>query len=505
MPCSTASASIPTRLEPRPLAGLSGGERGRVGLAQQLVAPADVLLLDEPTNHLDLETTRWLEEYLAGLDATVLLISHDRAFLQAVVDHVLHLEAGTADTYTGDYETFVRAASRAAADPAARLRQAIPGDRVGGGLHPPQHRGAEQRAGQGPPAAAGAGEPPERAGRRGGHHGAPARGRRPGRRPGRWCGDRFGSPSASGYCWIISRPAVRRGDVIGLIGPNGAGKTTLLRACVGERPPDGGEVRIPESVQLAHYRQDLAQVPSDRSLYELINDLRPSWGRGAIQGHLGRFGFSGDCVLRKAGTLSGGERARVALAMMMLSSGANLLLFDEPTNHLDVESIEALEDAIEAFEGTVILVSHDRALLRGAHHPGTWVLHEGRIIDFPGRLRGMGDGQCGAGARGAGGGRGGGVAPASARAEADPPERGQSQTGSVGPAGCPESGGRGGGAGERLRGAGGRDQIPAGRPRVVYHQGRRSRGSAAGPRARDCSGRSRFSLQGVGRSGLTAE
>jgi ATP-binding cassette subfamily F protein 3 len=135
-------------------------------------------------------------------------------------------------------------------------------------------------------------------------------------------------------------------------------------------------------VRIAHYRQDLAQVPTDRSLYELINDLRPSWGRGAIQGHLGRFGFSGDSVLRNAGTLSGGERARVALAMIMLS-GANLLLFDEPTNHLDVESIEALEDAIEGYDGTVLLVSHDRALLRGLT-TRTWVLHERRITDFPG-------------------------------------------------------------------------------------------------------------------------
>jgi ATP-binding cassette subfamily F protein 3 len=170
--------------------------------------------------------------------------------------------------------------------------------------------------------------------------------------------------------------------VIGFVGPNGAGKTTLLRAFVGERLPEAGEVRIPESVSLAHYRQDLAQVPPDRSLYELINDLRPAWGRGAIQGHLGRFGFSGDSVLRQAATLSGGERARVALAMMMLS-GANLLLFDEPTNHLDVESIEALEDAIESYQGTVILVSHDRAMLRGLT-TRVWVLHEGRITDFPG-------------------------------------------------------------------------------------------------------------------------
>jgi ATP-binding cassette subfamily F protein 3 len=117
-------------------------------------------------------------------------------------------------------------------------------------------------------------------------------------------------------------------------------------------------------------------------LYDIIADLRPSWGRGPIQDHLGRFGFSGDEVLRRAGTLSGGERARVALAMLVLAH-PHLLLLDEPTNHLDVESIEALEDALEGYDGTVILVSHDRELLRGVT-TRTWVLREGRITDFPG-------------------------------------------------------------------------------------------------------------------------
>jgi len=139
---------------------------------------------------------------------------------------------------------------------------------------------------------------------------------------------------------------------------------------------------MPDSVRIAYYRQDLAQVPSDRTLYEIIADLRPAWGRGPIQGHLGRFGFSGDSVLRRAGSLSGGEMARVALAMMMLS-GANFLIFDEPTNHLDVESIETLEDAVEEYEGTVLLVSHDRALLR-ALTTRTWVLHQTHITDYPG-------------------------------------------------------------------------------------------------------------------------
>jgi ATP-binding cassette subfamily F protein 3 len=175
---------------------------------------------------------------------------------------------------------------------------------------------------------------------------------------------------------------VSRGEVIGLVGANGSGKSTLIRTIVGERAPDAGEIRLPDSVRVAHYRQDLAQVPPDPSLYQIIADLRPSWGRGPVQAHLGRFGFSGDSVQRTAGSLSGGETARVALAMMMLS-GANFLIFDEPTNHLDVESIEALEDAIEGFDGTVLLVSHDRALLR-ALTTRMWVLHRERITDFDG-------------------------------------------------------------------------------------------------------------------------
>ncbi|MEO7136686.1 MAG: ABC-F family ATP-binding cassette domain-containing protein [Gemmatimonadales bacterium] len=371
----------PDQARTRALAGLSGGERGRVALAQQLVAPADVLLLDEPTNHLDLETTRWLEGYLAQLDATVLLISHDRAFLQAVIDHVLHVEAGTVTPYAGDYEAFVRQrAERRVAQQRAFTKQS----RV---LASEEDFIRRNIAGQKSAQAKGRRRRLERVSRLSAPEGeegvmslrleTDARG-----------GDQVLVADkvrvAIGDRVLLDRfsASVRRGDVIGFIGPNGAGKTTLLRAFVGERRSDGGEVRIPDSVSLAHYRQDLAQVPADRSLYDLINELRPAWGRGAIQGHLGRFGFSGDSVLRQAATLSGGERARVALAMMMLS-GANLLLFDEPTNHLDVESIEVLEDAIEAYEGTVILVSHDRALLR-ALTTRVWVLHEGRITDFPG-------------------------------------------------------------------------------------------------------------------------
>src|SRR4051812_29736536 len=371
----------PDKARTQALSGLSGGERGRVGLAQQLVAPADVLLLDEPTNHLDLETTLWLEGYLRVLDATVLLISHDRAFLQAVTDHVLHVEAGTTESYAGDYEAFVRQRSE------RRLSQQRAFDKQSRVIASEEDFIRRNIAGQNSAQAKGRRRRLARVSRLsepGGAEGTMALRLESGGRGGDQVAvlERLGVSIGQRILLDQFSATVRRGDVIGLVGPNGAGKTTLLKCIVAERPAEGGAVRIPPSVQIAHYRQDLTQVPADRSLYELINDLRPSWGRGPIQGHLGRFGFSGDTVLRKAGSLSGGERARVALAMMMLTP-ANLLVFDEPTNHLDVESIEALEDALEEFDGTIILVSHDRALLR-ALTTRTWVLHHARIVDYPG-------------------------------------------------------------------------------------------------------------------------
>jgi ATP-binding cassette subfamily F protein 3 len=173
-----------------------------------------------------------------------------------------------------------------------------------------------------------------------------------------------------------------RAEVLGVLGPNGSGKSTLLRALLGEHPVAAGDLRLGASISVGYYRQDLSQVPLDKALYDVIADLRPKWERGRIQGHLGRFGFSGPEVLRRAESLSGGERARVALAILMLSR-ANLLVLDEPTNHLDVESIEALEDAIESYDGTVILVSHDRELLRTLT-TRVWVLHGRHVTEFAG-------------------------------------------------------------------------------------------------------------------------
>jgi ATP-binding cassette subfamily F protein 3 len=310
-----------------------------------------------------------------------MVVSHDRAFLQAVVDHVLHLEAGTVHAYIGDYEAFVRQRTeRRLAQQRAFTKQArvIAAEeeyirRNIAGQNSAQAKGRRRRLARvsrlsPPPSEVGSMPLRLEADERSGDQVLLASGVRI-EVAGRTLLDQFSA-------------RLSRGEVIGLVGANGSGKSTLIGTIVGERPTDAGEIRVPDSVRVAHYRQDLAQVPPDATLYQIIADLRPSWGRGPIQAHLGRFGFSGDSVQRTAGSLSGGETARVALAMMMLS-GANFLIFDEPTNHLDVESIEGLEDAIEGFDGTVLLVSHDRALLR-ALTTRMWVLHREHITDFDG-------------------------------------------------------------------------------------------------------------------------
>jgi ATP-binding cassette, subfamily F, member 3 len=371
----------PAAARKTPVAQLSGGERGRVGLARQLASNADVLLLDEPTNHLDLDTTRWLEQYLQSTTRTVLLVSHDRAFLAAVVDHVLHFEGGTANPFAGGYASFVqqraerRLTQQRAFDKQSRVIAAEQ-DYIArniAGQNTRQAKGRRKRLDRLPRLTTPVGEEDSMALR------FEARERGP---------DRVVVANKA-TIGVENRTLIRdftgglqRGDVLGLVGPNGAGKSTMLRALMGEHPVRTGELRLGASINVAYYRQDLSQVPLGKSLYEVIQDLRPTWERRLVQGHLGRFGFSGDEVQRHADTLSGGERARVALAMLMLS-GANLLILDEPTNHLDVESIEALEDALDRYEGSVILVSHDRELLRG-QATRVWELHDAHVTQFDG-------------------------------------------------------------------------------------------------------------------------
>jgi len=369
----------PAMARSTPVAVLSGGERGRLGVARQLVSPADVLLLDEPPNHLDLETTRWLEEYLASVSATVLLISHDRAFLAAVVDHVLHFEGDTATAYDGGYGSFVEQRTLRRLTQFRQYEQqqrkvASERDYIArnlAGQNSKQAKGRRKRLERMPRLSAPVSDEATMAVR----FEAPDRG-----------GDRVAIADRAtitvGERVLVEdfTATLMRGDTLGLLGPNGSGKSTLIKALVGLHPVTRGELRLGGGIVVGYYRQDLTQVPLDKTLYEVINDLRPTWDRRLVQGHLGRFGFSGDEVQRRADSLSGGERARIALAMLMLGR-ANLLILDEPTNHLDVESIEVLEDAIDQYDGTVLLVSHDRELLR-ALTTRLWVLHDRHVTDF---------------------------------------------------------------------------------------------------------------------------
>jgi ATP-binding cassette subfamily F protein 3 len=352
-----------------------------VGLAAQLAAPADVVLLDEPTNHLDLETIDWLKRYLREFGETVLVISHDRAFLDETVDHVLHVAHDTAIAYRGGYSAFVRQRAermltlerQVAAQRKMIAREEDYIRRNIAGQNSAQAKGRRTRLERlprlsPPPSEAEAMALRFDAGERGGDQVAIA--------------DKLGI--RVGDRWLVHNftAVARRGDVIALVGPNGAGKTTLLATLLGQRTPAAGSARLGGGITAEWFRQDLAQVPADQPIYDCIADRRPMWTRGQIQGHLGRFGFSGDEVLRSTASLSGGERARVALALMMLSR-ANLLVLDEPTNHLDVESIEVLEDALDGYGGTVIVVSHDRAVLRELS-TRVWAFEGDQLTDFDG-------------------------------------------------------------------------------------------------------------------------
>jgi ATP-binding cassette, subfamily F, member 3 len=365
----------------RPVSTLSGGERGRVGLAAQLIAPADLLLLDEPTNHLDLDTTSWLQDWLRDANETVIVVSHDRAFLDAIATHILHVEARTSEWYKGNYSQFVpqRAERRLSRERELEKQRAYVKKeeeyirRNIAGVNSFQAKGKRKRLERLPRLAPPPGDP-----------GAMSLQFEPTERG----GDQVVAikdlrVEVPGRVLVESFTGVlRRNDFVALVGPNGAGKSSFIATIIGDRAPAGGSAKIGGSITTAWFRQDLADLPLRKSLSDAIQDQRPLWGRGQIQNCLGAFGFSGDEILREIRTLSGGERARVALALMTLSH-ANLLILDEPTNHLDVENIEVLEDALDEYDGSVLLVSHDRAFLREVA-TRVWSFDGTHLSDFDG-------------------------------------------------------------------------------------------------------------------------
>ena len=365
----------------RAVATLSGGERGRVGLAAQLIAPADLLMLDEPTNHLDLDTTTWLQQWLLDADETVLVVSHDRAFMDAICTNILHIEAKTSEAYRGNYSAFVpqRAERRLTREREVEKQRAYVKKETDyimrnlAGANSFQAKGKRKRLERLPRLAPPPGDPAAmslefKVAERGGDQVVSIDGLRV-EVPGRVLVEEFTA-------------TLRRNDFVALVGPNGAGKSTFIRTMLGDLPPARGSARVGSSITAAWFRQDLGDLPLGLSMFDAILAQRPLWNRGSVQNHLGAFGFSGDEVFREIRSLSGGERARMALALITLT-GANLLVLDEPTNHLDVENIEVLEDALDEYEGTVLLVSHDRAFLREVA-TRVWWFDGARLTDFDG-------------------------------------------------------------------------------------------------------------------------
>lgn len=377
--------------EQDPAAGLSGGERTRLGLAALLVENPDVLLLDEPTNHLDIVMVEWLEGFLNRYPGAVLVISHDRQFLDNVTNETAHLRGGTLKVYAGNYTRFREALDLELEQQAARhaieSRQIASlqasADRMkiwGLGMSKLARRAkAMQARVDRMQARAVSAPPPEQRTTRITFH-APESGEivLDARHITRTLGGRT--------LFKDVNVQVRRGERVAIIGRNGAGKTTLLRALLGlDGGADaGGDPRARlltgARVTVGYYDQALRGVEPHETLYDVARE----YVQKDHEAHdlLGTFMFPYDQHDKAARILSGGERARLAL-LKLAQEDHNLLILDEPTNHLDMEMVEALEEALEAFSGTLIMVSHDRAFIEGLADR-IWLLEDGQFHEYPG-------------------------------------------------------------------------------------------------------------------------
>ena len=362
---------------------LSGGERTRLCLGRMLLTEPDLLLLDEPTNHLDLKSIAWLEDYLAAFRGAVLVISHDRYFLDRVCGRMAELLLGNVETYDGNYTEYLekRTAVYEVRMKAWELQQKeIARQEAIIAMYKRFNREKSIRAAESRQKRLDKVERLERPQEEG-----TVRFRFETRRR---TGDDVliteGLTKRYGERILFKdlKMHVRAGDRIALIGDNGTGKSTLLKCLIGTEKPDGGVIRWGTGVDLGYYDQHQAELHENKSVLDEVWDRFPRMEQYEVRGALGLFLFTGDEVFAPISTLSGGEKGRVALTELMLRKD-NVLLLDEPTNHLDMDSREVLENALSDFPGTIISVSHDRYFINRFAEK-VWVLDGNEIKEYLG-------------------------------------------------------------------------------------------------------------------------
>ncbi len=349
-----------------PLSQLSGGQKTRAMLARLLLESPDLLVLDEPTNHLDISAVEWLENFLGSFNGAVVVISHDRYFIDHVATTIWELEFGVLETYRGNYTHYMtqREERRERLAKEFESQQAFISKEQD---YIRKHMGSRWTA-----QAKGRQKKLETMKKRGKIISRGPQDRRKMRLQ-MVAANRSGDKTletrslAVGYhddpqpLFQMPDTTVYRGETVALIGPNGAGKTTLLKTIIGQLKPLKGESKVGANVKIGYFAQAHESLNARNTIIDEITSVKPM-PQSEARNYLGAYLFSGDDVFRTIDTLSGGERGRVALAKLSLM-GANLLLLDEPTNHLDIDSQEILQEVVEEFAGTVLLISHDRYLI----------------------------------------------------------------------------------------------------------------------------------------------
>ena len=372
-----------------PVGSFSGGWQMRLALARALMAPSELLLLDEPTNHLDLDAMLWLERWLGSYPGTVMLISHDTEFLNAVARAILHFDHGKLNRYRGGYEDFVEQRSeRLRQGQIAFERQQRETARLQSFIDRFKAKATKAKQAQSRVKALARMEKlaPLQL-----ESGIEIRIPEP---------DYMPDPLlvledvTTGYQLADGTPRpvlrgvelmVRSGGRIGILGVNGAGKSTLIKTLAGELPVLAGRRTASRGLEIGYFAQhQLDMLDADSTPLQHMVRLEPDAREVELRSYLGSFGFSGDTVNQKVAPMSGGEKARLALALIVRQK-PNLLLLDEPSNHLDVDTREALTAALAEFGGSMLLVSHDRHLLRTTVD-GFWVVADGRVREFDGDL-----------------------------------------------------------------------------------------------------------------------